>query len=148
MEEVRSGRVPFSKLDVLHRRMLDRLLPQFVIKDLPEDTTRSLNLAWHRLDAWPDVNAGFARLANNFLLAPVSNANISLMADLARHNQLRFDAILGSEIAGDYKPKPRVYLAAAEAFDLPPSACMMVAAHTNDLLRAAECGLRTAHVAR
>src|SRR5262249_19045584 len=106
--------------DVLHRRMLDRLLLQFGIKDLPEDTTRSLNLAWHRLDAWADVNAGFARLANNFLLTPVSNANISLMADLARRNQLRFDAILGSEIAGDYKPKPRVYLAAAEAFDLPP----------------------------
>jgi 2-haloacid dehalogenase len=53
-------------------------------------------------------------------LAPVSNANILLMADLARRNQLRFDAILGSEIAGDYKPRPRVYLAAAEAFDLPP----------------------------
>jgi 2-haloacid dehalogenase len=118
MEEVRSGRIPFSRLDVLHRRMLDRLLPQFGIKDLPEDVTRSLNFAWHRLDAWPDVKPGFARLANKFFLAPVSNANISLMADLARRNQLRFDAILGSEIAGDYKPKPRVYLAAAEAFDL------------------------------
>jgi 2-haloacid dehalogenase len=89
---------PFARLDVLHRRMLDRLLPPFGIKDLPEDTTRSLNLACHRLDAWPDVKAGFARLANNFLLAPVANANISLMADLARRNQLRFDAILGSEI--------------------------------------------------
>jgi 2-haloacid dehalogenase len=78
----------------------------------------------------------------------VSNGNISLMVDLARRNNLPWDAILGSEIAGDYKPKPRVYLAAADAFDLAPSACMMVAAHTNDLLRAAECGLRTAHVAR
>ena len=67
-------------------------------------------------------------MANNFLLEPVSNANISLMSDLARRNQLRFDAILGAEIAGDYKPKPRVYLAAAEAFDLPPDECMMVSA--------------------
>jgi 2-haloacid dehalogenase len=147
MEEVRSGRIPFARLDVLHRRMLDRLLPQFGIRDLPEETTRSLNLAWHRLDGWPDVKAG---LANNFLLAPVSNANISLMSNLARRNQLRFDAILGSEIAGDYKPKPRVYLAAAEAFDLPPGECMMVsaAAHTGDIVGAKTVGLRVASIAR
>ena len=82
------------------------------------------------------------------MLAPVSNGNISLMVDLARRNSFPWDAILGAETAGDYKPKPRVYLAACEAFDLPPGECMMVAAHTNDLLAAAKCGLRTAHVAR
>ena len=67
------------------------------------------------------------------LIAPVSNGNISLMVDLARRNGFPWDAILGSEIAGDFKPKPRVYLAACEAFDLPPGDCMMVAAHSNDL---------------
>jgi 2-haloacid dehalogenase len=148
MEEIRSGRIPFSKLDVLHRRNLERILPRFGLADLPERTRARLNLAWHRLDAWTDVPRGLHLLKRRCLLAPVSNGNISLMVDLARRNNLPWDAILGSEIAGDYKPKPRVYLAAAEAFDLPPAACMMVAAHTNDLLRAAECGLRTAHVAR
>jgi 2-haloacid dehalogenase len=148
MEEVRTGRIPFCKLDVLHRRNLERILPRFGLADLPEKTRSRLNLAWHRLDAWPDVPRGLHLLKRRCLLAPVSNGNISLMVDLARRNNLPWDAILGSEIAGDYKPKPRVYLAAAEAFDLAPSACMMVAAHTNDLLRAAECGLRTAHVAR
>jgi 2-haloacid dehalogenase len=148
MEEVRAGRIPFSKLDVLHRRNLERILPRFGLADLPEKTRARLNFAWHRLDAWPDVPRGLHLLKRRCLLAPVSNGNISLMVDLARRNNLPWDAILGSEIAGDYKPKPRVYLAAAEAFDLPPSACMMVAAHTGDLLRAAECGLRTAHVAR
>src|SRR5947208_3119590 len=126
MEEVRSGRIAFSKLDVLHRRMLDRVLAQFGIKSLPEDVARSLNLSWHRLDAWPDVKPGLGRLAKKFLLAPVSNGNISLITDLARRNQLCFDAILGAEIAGDYKPKPRVYLAAAEALDLPAGDCMVV----------------------
>jgi 2-haloacid dehalogenase len=82
------------------------------------------------------------------MLAPVSNGNISLMVDLARRNNLPWDAILGAETAGDYKPKPRVYLSACEALDLPPGDCMMVAAHTNDLLSAAKCGLRTAHIAR
>ena len=148
MEEVRAGRIPFSRLDILHRHNLERVLPRFRLSDLDEDTKRNLNLAWHRLDMWPDVTEGLARLRRKFRLAPVSNGNISLMADLARRNNICWDAILGAEIAGDYKPKPRVYLAACEAFDLPPAACMMVAAHSNDLAAAAQCGLRTAHVAR
>jgi len=109
---------------------------------------QNLNLAWHRLDAWPDVPGGLARLKQRFWLAPVSNGNISLMVDLARRNGLPWDAILGSEVAHDFKPKPRVYLAACEAFDLPPGDCMMVAAHSNDLAHAAKLGLKTAHVAR
>ena len=148
LEEVRSGRIPFSKLDVLHRRNLELTLERFGVGDLDEGDKRALNLAWHRLDAWPDVAPGLARLKSKYLLAPVSNGNISLMVDLARRNRLPWDAILGAEIAGDYKPKPRVYLASAEAFDLKPDACMMVAAHSHDLAAAAVLGLRTAHVAR
>ncbi len=148
MEEVRSGRVAFSRLDVIHRRMLERIIPRFRLEGLAEDARRELVLAWHRLDAWPDVPSGLARLRKKFLLAPVSNGNISLMVDLARKNGILWDAILGAEIAGDYKPKPRVYLAAAEALALEPGECMMVAAHSYDLQAAAACGLKTAHVAR
>jgi 2-haloacid dehalogenase len=148
MEEVRAGRIPFCKLDVLHRRNLEITLKKFGVATLGEDDKRELNLAWHRLDAWPDVPPGLARLKRNYLLAPVSNGNVSLMVDLARRNNLPWDAILGAEIAGDYKPKPRVYLASAEAFSLPPEACMMVAAHSGDLAAAAKTGLRTAHIAR
>jgi 2-haloacid dehalogenase len=148
MDEVRGGRMPFCKLDVLHRRNLNRILPRFGINNLPEDAADNLNRAWHRLDAWPDVPPGLAQLKRSYMLAPVSNGNISLGVDLARRNNFPWDAILGAEIAGDYKPKPRVYLSACEAFDLPPSACMMVAAHTSDLLEAAKCGLCTGHIAR
>ncbi|HEY6024388.1 MAG TPA: haloacid dehalogenase type II [Pseudolabrys sp.] len=148
MEEVRSGRIPFSKLDVLHRRNLERFLPRFGVRNLSDDVLHQLTLAWHRLDAWPDVTEALQRLKKNFLLAPVSNGNVSLMVDLARRNDFPWDAILGAEIAGDYKPKPRVYLAACEAFDLEPERCMMVAAHSSDLAAAAACGLRTGHVAR
>ncbi|MFY9693480.1 MAG: haloacid dehalogenase type II [Xanthobacteraceae bacterium] len=148
MDEVRSGRIAFCKLDVLHRRNLDITLARFHVTDLGEDDKRNLNLVWHRLDAWPDVPKGLARLKRKFLLAPVSNGNISLMVNLARRNDLPWDAILGAEIAGDYKPKPKVYLASAAAFDLVPEACMMVAAHSKDLAAAAALGLRTAHVAR
>jgi 2-haloacid dehalogenase len=148
MEEVRAGRIAFCKLDVLHRRNLDRILPRFHLGALGEEDRSALNMAWHRLDAWPDVAGGLHRLRRRYLLAPVSNGNISLMVDLARRNGLPWDAILGAEIAGDYKPKPRVYLAAARAFDLEPGACMMVAAHSDDLAAAAAAGLRSAHVAR
>jgi len=148
MEKVRMGRIPFSKLDVLHRRNLVRLLPRFDLENLSDEVLDDLTLIWHRLDAWPDVPAALARLKRKFIIAPVSNGNISLMVDLARRNNFPWDAILGAEVAGDYKPKPRVYLAACEALDLEPSQCMMVAAHSSDLAAAAKCGLHTAHTAR
>jgi len=148
MEEVRSGRLPFSKLDALHRRNLDVVIGQFGLRDIDEATRVHLNLAWHRLEAWPDVSAGLVRLRAKYLLAPCSNGNISLMVDLARRNGFPWDAILGAEIAHDYKPKPVVYLSAAAAFDCAPAETMMVAAHSSDLAAAAATGLRTAFIAR
>ena len=150
MEEVRSGRIPYTKLDVLHRRMLDLFLSRFGVKDLPEDVMHDLTLSWHRLDGWPDVATALPRLGKKFLLAPCSNGNIMLMADIARRNGMRFDAILGADIARDYKPQARVYQASAEAFDLKPSECMMVsaAAHDGDTAGAAKAGLRTATISR
>ena len=148
MAEVRSGAVPFSRLDVLHRRSLASILPQFGVAALPEPVMDQLTLAWHRLDAWPDVAPALARLRQTFLLAPCSNGNIALQVGLARRNGFHWDAILGAEVARDFKPKPAVYLASAEAFGLAPEECMMVAAHSADLAAASALGLRAAHVAR
>jgi 2-haloacid dehalogenase len=148
LEEVRAGRRAYCKLDVLHRENLDTVLQRFGVTGLGEDEKRALNLGWHRLDAWPDVPEGLARLKKKFWLAPLSNGNISLMVDLARRNNFPWDAILGADIAQDFKPKPRVYLAAAAAFDLRPDECMLVAAHSNDLSAAAALELHTAHLAR
>lgn len=148
MEEVRAGRIPFSKLDALHRRNLDRVLERLGLQRLGDAIRADLNLAWHRLDPWPDVVPGLARLRENFRLAPCSNGNISLMVDLARRNGFPWDAIAGAELARDYKPKPSVYLSAAAAFDCAPGEAMMVAAHSADLAAAAAAGLRTAFIAR
>ena len=148
MEEVRAGRIPFSKLDFIHRNMLERIRPRFGLEKVEEPVLQELNLAWHRLDGWPDASRGLHRLRKRFLLAPCSNGNIALMVDLARRNNFPWDAILGAEIARDYKPKLRVYQVAAEAFNLRHEQCMMVAAHSNDLEAAAKAGLRTAHVAQ
>ena len=99
---VREGQRPFVTLDVLFRENLQRVLPQFGVKDLPPDVFESLHLAWHRLDAWPDAASGMEKLGRNLLLAPCSNGNIAMMADIARHNKIRFDAILGAEVGRTY----------------------------------------------
>jgi 2-haloacid dehalogenase len=148
LEEVRCGRVPYTTLDVLHRQTLQRILPRFGIGGLDGEHLDRLTLAWHRLDAWPDVPAGLTRLRQRFLTAPVSNGNIALMCDLARRNDFRWDAILGADLARDFKPKAAVYLASADALGLRPEECMMCAAHGSDLKAAADNGLGTAFIAR
>ncbi len=148
MEEVRSGRLAYTKLDVLHRQTLKGILPRFGIDELADADLNNLTLAWHRLDAWPDVQSGLSRLRRRFLIAPVSNGNTAIMCDLARRNDFRWDAILGADLARDFKPKAAVYLAAADAFGLSPSECMMCAAHGGDLRAASASGLQTAFISR
>src|SRR5258707_1662633 len=128
--------------------MLEKILPQFGLDKLQEPELDQLALAWHRLDAWQDVPPGLGRLRKRFLIAPVSNGNIAIMSDLARRNGFPWDAILGADLARDYKPKAAVYLAAVEAFDLEPRECIMCAAHSDDLRAPAASGLRTAFMAR
>lgn len=148
MEEVRAGRIPFSKLDHLHRKGLNFILKAYGIDHIGEATRQDLNGAWHRLDAWTDVAPGLHALKSKYLLAPCSNGNISLMVDLARRNGFVWDAVLGAEVARAYKPMPVVYRSAAAAFDLAPEETLMVAAHSSDLAAAAAAGLQTAFVAR
>jgi 2-haloacid dehalogenase len=148
MEQVRSGAIPYAKLDVLHLQMLQRILPSFGLDQIAPSVQDQLTLAWHKLDAWKDVPAGLGRLRRHYLLAPVSNGNIALMSDLARRNQFPWDAILGADLARNYKPRPEVYRASVEAFNLEPGQCMMCAAHSGDLEAASENGLRTAFIAR
>jgi 2-haloacid dehalogenase len=148
MEEVRSGRLPYTKLDVLHRRTLQKIAPSFGLETLGANELDELTLTWHRLPAWKDVSAGLARLRKRFLIAPVSNGNIAIMADLDRKNDFHWDAILGADLARDFKPKASVYLTAPDAFNLTPHQCVMCAAHSSDLKAAAEHGLRTAYIAR
>jgi 2-haloacid dehalogenase len=148
MEEVRSGRRPWVRLDDLHRENLLALLGELRIEGLSAAEIDHLNRAWHRLDPWPDVVEGLSRLKRRYILATLSNGNVALMVNLAKHAGLSWDVILGAEVARAYKPQPEAYLAAAALLDLPPAACLMVAAHNGDLLAAAACGFRTAFVAR
>jgi 2-haloacid dehalogenase len=150
MEEIRSGRRPFIRLDVLHLENLAATLSEFGID--PAVTAPSeleaLNLAWRKLDPWPDSVSGLTRLRRRFIIAPLSNGNIRLMVDLAKRSGLPWDAILGAEIAQAYKPSPEAYLRNAEALMLEPESVCLVAAHNSDLAAARRCGFRTAFIPR
>lgn len=148
MQKVRSGEMPWTKLDVLHRMALDKLLAEFNITGVSEAAIAELNLAWHRLDPWPDSPPGLGRLKAKFILATMSNGNIALMTNMAKYAGLPWDCILGAEVARAYKPDPKTYLTGVELLGLEPPQVMMVAAHQNDLLAAAAQGLRTAFVPR
>lgn len=148
MDRVRSGQLPWTRLDDLHRMTLDRILAEFGITQLSETEIDTLNRAWHRLQPWPDAVAGLTRLRKRFVIAPLSNGNISLMTEMAKHAGLPWDCILGAELVRHYKPDREVYQSAADFLDLAPGQVMMVAAHLYDLRAAGEVGLKTAFVAR
>jgi 2-haloacid dehalogenase len=150
LEEVRSGRRAFVRLDVLHRENLAAVLPDFGIDPaaVPAAELDELNLAWHRLDPWPDAIAGLTRLKSRYIIAPLSNGNIILMLDMAKRAGIPWDAILGAEVAQAYKTSPEAYLRTAEILALQPDEVCLVAAHNNDLGAARRCGLRTAFIYR
>jgi 2-haloacid dehalogenase len=148
MAKVSRGERPFVILDQLHRENLVDLLAEHGVGDLTEAEIDELNRAWHRLDPWPDVLEGLARLKRRFILATLSNGNVRLMVDMARRAGLPWDAILGAEVARAYKPQPEAYDSAASMLGLAPAECLMVAAHPSDLAAAAARGFGAAYVAR
>lgn len=148
MHRVRTGELPWTKLDDLHRMVLDRILPEFGLAGLTEAETAALNRAWHRLQPWPDAVAGLTRLKERFIITPLSNGNIALMTSLAKHGGLPWDCILGAELVRRYKPDPEVYQSAADFLGLTVGEVMLVAAHLKDLRAAKAVGLRTAFVVR
>lgn len=138
MEEVRSGRRPFVRLDLLHMENLVKVLTDFGVNvgSIPAEDLVELNLAWHRLDPWPDSVEGLLRMKRRFIIAPLSNGNIRLMVDMAKRAALPWDAILGAEVIRAYKPTPRVYSDTVELLGLNPTEVCMVAAHNADLAAA------------
>ena len=148
MSRVRSGEIDFVPLDKLHRENLDQVLAEFSVDHLSESEKVHLNLAWHRLDAWPDTVAGLDRLKSRYIIGTLSNGNIALIVNMAKYGGLPWDVVLGAEVARAYKPQPQAYLGSAQALGLTPGECMLVAAHNDDLKAAAQCGFKTAFVER
>jgi 2-haloacid dehalogenase len=148
MARVRTGNLPWTDLDALHRMALTDLLPEFELSDLTAAEIDQLTFSWHQLSPWSDSVPGLTFLKRKFILAPLSNGNFSLLVDLAKFAGLPWDAILGSDLFKHYKPDPETYLGACELFKTSPAEVMLVAAHNYDLRAAQGLGLKTAFVAR
>ena len=148
MDRVRKGELPWTKIDDLHRMILDDLLESFGISGLSEEEIDDFNCAWHRLDPWPDAVGGLLRLKSRFTIATLSNGNVSLLANMAKYGGLPWDCILSAELSGHYKGDPEAYLKAIELLSCEPHEVMMVAAHQGDLRNAAMVGMKTGFVLR
>lgn len=148
MARVRSGELPWTRIDDLHRMILGDLLRQFKIRGLAEAEIDELNRVWHRLRAWPDARRGLARIKRDYIIGTLSNGNIGLLVNMARNAKLPWDCVFSAEIFRHYKPDPETYLGAADLLGLSPGEVMMVAAHKDDLHAAKACGLKTAFVRR
>ena len=144
MEKVRSGQREWTILDVLHRESLEQLLPEFGLEKMTEAQRQHVNKVWHRLDGWPDAVSGLTRLKGKYIIAPLSNGNVSLLTDIAKYTGLPWDLNLSTEVFHCYKPQPQSYLGVAKILQLDPSEVMMCAAHNDDLAAARKAGLKTA----
>lgn len=148
MQRVRTGALPWMRIDALHRLVLDEIVARFGIRGLDDATLDALNHAWHRLDPWPDAVEGLAMLKRRFTIATLSNGNVSLLVDMAKRAGLPWDCILSAELFHHYKPDPETYLGATDLLGVRPHEAMMVAAHPDDLRAAQRAGLRAAYVTR
>ena len=148
MQRVRSGEVPWTNLDALHRASLEELLEEFGVAGLTDEDKDHLNRAWHRLAPWPDSVPGLTRLKQRYVIAPLSNGNVALLTNMAKRAGLTWDLILSAELVRHYKPDREAYRASVEFLGLRPEEVVMVAAHPDDLHAAAGAGLRTAYVHR
>jgi len=149
---IASGEPGPSNVDVMHRQILDSLLetPEFAHVGVAWDDTarKDINLAWHRLKGWPDAVEGLNDLKKHSLVAALSNGNMRLLIDMAKHAGLPWDVIFSTELFNTFKPNPSAYQSTARHLDLPPENCAMVTAHMWDLRGAAAQGMYTIYVCR
>ena len=147
MNRVRQGDVPWMGLDDLHRESLVKLLNHHGIM-LDEATIDRVNHFWHQLEPWPDVQNGLQRLKEHYIIGTLTNGNLSLMVDVARHAKLPWDMVFCAELFQHYKPDPEVYLGPCGLLRLPPEEVMLCAAHNYDLGAARALGMKTAFIPR
>jgi 2-haloacid dehalogenase len=148
MDRARRGEIAWTNIDGLHRVILDDIRPRFGLAGLGEPEVEHLNRVWHRLNAWPDVVGGLQRLKTKHVISTLSNGNVALLVDMAKHAGLPWDCVLSAELFQHYKPDPEVYQGAARLLGVERDELLMVAAHPADLVAAQRAGLRTAYVPR
>lgn len=131
-------------VDEMHLRILNQLINDLAPSELSQaldkawdnDTRQSLNSIWHRLDPWPDTVNAMLALKKYAAIGTLTNGNLALMVEMAKHSQLPWDFLLTADLLGSFKPDPAMYNTAMRLMDIKPassdtSKAAMVAAHVS-----------------
>ncbi|WP_076477327.1 haloacid dehalogenase type II [Williamsia sterculiae] len=147
LRDVEAGRRPWALLDDLHRESLTVLLHDRGVTPTDGQLDAAVH-AWHVIPGWPDVSAALRRLRSRYIVGTLSNGNVALLVEMAKHSDLAWDFIGGADIWGHYKPAADTYLGITRILDVAPDEVLMVATHSWDLDAARSYGLQTAYVER
>ena len=148
VEDVRLGKRPWDKLDVLLQEAFGDISNKYRFDRLSSAGIAQLQSVWHALDPWPDSLAALRRLRKHFVIAALSNGNMLLLADMARVKHLGWDCIMSAELVRAYKPADALYKLAIECLGTVPGQVLYVAAHKWDVQAGQAAGLRAGYVLR
>jgi 2-haloacid dehalogenase len=148
VEAVRTGQRPWSNLDALLAETFRELVRKFNLDGIDPVKLAHFGSVWHRLKPWPDVLTGLRRLRKRFRMGTLSNGNMVLLIDMAKHRRLAWDCELSAELVKRYKPEREAYDLAATSLGSRADEVIYVAAHKWDLEASKIVGLKTAFVPR
>ena len=90
----------FVILDDLQRQSIEPLAAKLGITGLTSADFDYLTRGWHSLHPWPDSVGGLTRLKTKFIIGPLSNGNVALLTNMAKHAGLPWDLVLSAEVFG------------------------------------------------
>jgi 2-haloacid dehalogenase len=140
--------LPWVPLTDLTRSALEELLKDRFRRTVEAADIDRVNSVWRRLRPWPDTVRGLKAIQKLVPIGTCSNGNFEDMEKLSFHLGIDWNAILGAEASGFYKPHPETYLQSVQGLGIKPEECLMTASHQTDLSRAKAQGLMTAFVRR
>ncbi len=108
MDRVRRGELPWTRIDDLHRMILEELPWRGRHHvDLPRRTSTSSTAPGTGSTRGRTPCAGLTRLKERFIITTLSNGNMSLLTNMAKHAGLPWDCVISAELFHHYKPDPR-----------------------------------------
>jgi 2-haloacid dehalogenase len=93
--EFAKGTREWEPVDSIHYTKLISMIKELGFEDvIAAEDLESFNLLWHRLYVWEDVNEGLLKLKQRYSIAPFSNGDFALIANISRNAKLPWDYIV------------------------------------------------------
>ncbi|NJK61840.1 MAG: haloacid dehalogenase type II [Synechococcaceae cyanobacterium SM2_3_1] len=113
--------------------------------ELADSSLQRLLDQYGKLSTYPEVATALKTLGEQYSLAILSNGSPAMLSTVAANAQLinLFSHILSAEPAGIFKPNPKVYQLAVDAFGFPASEIGFVSSNNWDVSGAKAFGFQT-----